>query len=606
MAALRKFSLLRGGLLAAVVGAGCCVAIGWPSQAAASTVCGARGVLSAAGPTATCTYTTAGEATFVVPRGVASLHLVAIGGRGGGPNGATGGLGAQVTADLTVQRDARLSVEVGGNGGAVTPPTVGTASLGGAGGFNGGGAGGSGGAATAPAAGGSGGGGGGGASDVRTSPASSGLSPDPRLIVAGGGGGSTGSGAAGDGAGGAAGAAGTGGASGAGGGGAGTISTGGATGSAATTGGSPGTAGALGVGGPGGNGGAGAGSSPGGNGGGGGGGGYYGGGGGGGSASNAGGGGGGSSFIAAGAANPAFGADTTGAPSSVTISWTIPAPGVSIPSPANGAVFNFGQVVIASYRCAEGAGGPGLASCTGTVPSGAPIDTRTVGLHHFTVTAISKDGMTASANRHYTVIGPPTVSISSPVSGARYLHGRVVKAVYSCGEGAGGPGLASCVGTVAAGNPIDTHRLGRRVFTVTATSKDGQRVATSVTYTVVLRLPNNRFTIGHLVTKRNGTVRFTLKLPGPGIVDVMEVARLANFARAAVLLQPARGRFVFARKHLIIRRAGVISVTVLPNKRGKLLVAHHRVPVVIRLWVSYTPTNGNQRNIGIFGVRITR
>jgi hypothetical protein len=362
----------------------------------------------------------------------------------------------------------------------------------------------------------------------------------------------------------------------------------------------------LGVGGPGGNGGAGAGSSPGGNGGGGGGGGYYGGGGGGGSASNAGGGGGGSSFIAAGAANPAFGADTTGAPSSVTISWTIPAPGVSIPSPANGAVFNFGQVVIASYRCAEGAGGPGLASCTGTVPSGAPIDTRTVGLHHFTVTAISKDGMTATANRHYTVIGPPTVSISSPVSGARYLHGRVVKAVYSCGEGAGGPGLASCVGTVAAGNPIDTHRLGRRVFTVTATSKDGQRVATSVTYTVVLRLPNNRFTIGHLVTKRNGTVRFTLKLPGPGIVDVMEVARLANFARAAVLLQPARGRFVFARKHLIIRRAGVISVTVLPNKRGKLLVAHHRVPVVIRLWVSYTPTNGNQRNIGIFGVRITR
>jgi Glycine rich protein len=574
MVALRKFSLLRGGLLAPVVGAGCCVAIGWPSQAAAKTVCGAGGVLSAAGPTATCTYTTAGQATFVVPRGVASLHLVAIGGRGGGPNG---GLGALVSADLTVQRGARLYLEVGGNGGAVTPLT------GGAGGFNGGGAGG---AATA-----AGGGGGGGASDVRTSPASSGLSPDPRLIVAGGGGGAN------DGAGGAAGVAGTGVASGAGGGGAGTISTGGGGGSGAT-GGNAGANGGLGGGGAGGAGG---------DGGGGGGGGHYGGGGGGGgSASNAGGGGGGSSFIAAGAANPVIGPDTTGAPSSVSISWTIRAPGVSIPSPVNRAVFNFGQVVIANYRCAEGAGGPGIASCTGTVPSGAPIDTRTVGLNHFTVTAVSKDGMTTTSNRHYTVIGPPTVSISSPVSGAFYLRGRVVKAVYSCGEGAGGPGLASCAGTVTAGTPIDTHRLGRRVFTVTATSKDGQRVTRSVTYKVVLRLPNNRFTIRHLGTKRDGTVRFRLKLPGRGIVDVLEVAPLADFAHAAVLLRPARGRFVFARKHLTIRRAGVISVTVLPNKRGKLLVAHHRVPVVIRLWVSYTPTNGNQRNIGIVGVHITR
>jgi hypothetical protein len=598
-----KFWLLRGWLLSALVAAGCCLTFGLPWQAAAAAPCGSSGVLSAAGPTATCSYTTAGEYRFVVPGGVTSLHVVAIGARGGGPNGATGGLGAQVSADLTVQRSQRLYVEVGGNGGSVTPPTVGAGSAGGAGGFNGGGAGGNGGAATAPTAGGSGGGGGGGASDVRTSPASSGLSPDPRLLMAAGGGGSAPS----HGVGGAAGVAGTGGgASGARGGGAGTISGGGAAGSAAKKA-TAGAAGAFGVGGPGGTGGAGAASANGGDGGGGGAGGYYGGGGGGGgSAGNAAGGGGGSSFIAAGAVSPAIGADTTGAPSSVTISWTIPGPGVSIASPANGAVFNFGQVVVASYTCTEGAGGPGLQSCTGSVPSGVRIDTRTVGLHHFTVTAISGDGMRVIRNRRYTVIGPPTVSISSPIKGWRYLRGRVVKAVYSCGEGAGGPGLASCAGTVAAGKPINTRRLGRRVFTVTATSKDGQRVAASVAYTVVRHLPNNRFTIRHLVTKRNGKVKFTLKLPGRGIVDVMEVAPLSNVARAAVPLKPARGRFVFARKHLIIRRAGAVSVTVLPNKRGKRLIAHHRLPVVIRLWASYTPTNGNQRNIGIFGVRITR
>ena len=86
---------------------------------------------------------------------------------------------------------------------------------------------------------------------------------------------------------------------------------------------------------------------------------------------------------------------------------------------------------------------------------------------------------------------------------------------------------------------------------------------------------------------------------------MLETAWLDNFAHVAVLLQPARGRFVFARKPLRISKAGVIAVTVLPNGQGRKLIAHHRYAVVIRLWVSYTPTGGTQRNIGLYGVRIT-
>jgi len=138
------------------------------------------GVSGAAAVTQTFTFT-GNEQTFTVPSGVSTIHVAAIGGRGG-KAGEPGGGGAEVQGDLNVKPGQTLYVEVGGNGGAgeVVSP----------GGFNGGG---------------EGAGGGGGASDLRTNPRSEGLSPDSRLIVAGGGGGSGAYGSEGAGAGGAAG-----------------------------------------------------------------------------------------------------------------------------------------------------------------------------------------------------------------------------------------------------------------------------------------------------------------------------------------------------------------------------------------------------------------
>ena len=126
---------------------------------------------------------TDGEQEFTVPTGVFSIDVSAVGARGASTS-SQGGLGALVEGELSVTPGETLYVEVGGNGGLGT------------GGFNGGGG--------AQA----GGGGGGGASDLRTSPLSAGLSPDDRLIVAGGGGGSGAHGEEGGGAGGAAGSAG--------------------------------------------------------------------------------------------------------------------------------------------------------------------------------------------------------------------------------------------------------------------------------------------------------------------------------------------------------------------------------------------------------------
>ena len=118
-------------------------------------------------------------------------------------------------------------------------------------------------------------------------------------------------------------------------------------------------------------------------------------------------------------------------------------------------------------------------------------------------------------------------------------------------------------------------------------------------------LPDNRFSISHLHTRADGRVSFTVAFPGAGVADVMETAWLDNYAHAASLLQPAPRRFAFARKHLRVAGARAIRV-VAPNRAGRRLIAHHRYQVVLRLWVSYTPANGSQRDTGIYHLLIPR
>ncbi|MBS1870828.1 MAG: hypothetical protein JSS99_14335 [Actinobacteria bacterium] len=348
----------------------------------------------------TLTYTTPGTVPVTLPTGVARVHIVAVGGRGGG---GMGGFGAVVSGDVGVlasglpETSPMVLIRVAGNGGI------------GSGGFNGGGDAGVTGFPTLAA-------GGGGASTfascIQLVGSACGLYLNEALAAGGGGAGAPALFATG-GHGGSAGVAGSAGTStasltAAGGGGAGTSDAAGGVGSISSDpncgDGSDGDSGAQRAGGAGGvspdvsgHGDAGGGGS-----------GVQGGGGGGGgglctdgSGTSGAGGGGGSSNVPAGGS---LATDTSGVPY-VQISYELEHPSATIAVPVDAEIYEQGTAVAASFTCAPPAAfrQDSIVSCTGTAASGARIATSTLGAHAFTVTATDAYGLTAQQTVTYQV-----------------------------------------------------------------------------------------------------------------------------------------------------------------------------------------------------------
>lgn len=80
---------------------------------------------------------------------------------------------------------------------------------------------------------------------------------------------------------------------------------------------------------------------------------------------------------------------------------------------------------------------------------------------------------------------PNAPTITAPANGAQLATGQLVDASYSCQDPVGGIGIASCLGPVTTGSPLDTSTPGTHSFTVTATDVNGLTTAATSTYTVV-------------------------------------------------------------------------------------------------------------------------
>jgi hypothetical protein len=130
-------------------------------------------------------------------------------------------------------------------------------------------------------------------------------------------------------------------------------------------------------------------------------------------------------------------------------------------------------------------------------------------------------------------------------------------------------------------------------------------VTTPPSVVIATRRPDNHFTVSSLQLRSDGQTGLSVAVPGPGKIDVLETAWEDNLAKVAVL-QPAARRFVFGRAHQDALSARELRLSVRPNRRGTMLVHHHRYRVTLRVWVTYEPIGGHPRSIRMNGLHLGR
>jgi Calx-beta domain-containing protein/carboxypeptidase family protein len=140
-------------------------------------------------------------------------------------------------------------------------------------------------------------------------------------------------------------------------------------------------------------------------------------------------------------------------------------PTIDLRAPAEGARLNVGEAAPADYSCADARSG--VETCTGSVPSGAPLDTASAGEHTFTVTATDKVGHTATVTRGYTVVAPAGGGTPPPPGGG---GGPPTTPAGPAPRAFSRPPLTVAVGKVTA-RTVTLKLVNRQAFAITGRAR---------------------------------------------------------------------------------------------------------------------------------------
>jgi hypothetical protein len=227
--------------------------------------------------------------------------------------------------------------------------------------------------------------------------------------------------------------------------------------------------------------------------------------------------------------------------------------------------------------------GDGTASLSGTPAAG------TGGVYPLTITASNGVSPNATQSFKLTVQAPPRVTITTPSTGARYTRGQHVALNFSCSEGAGGPGIKSCLDQNGnpSGTAIDTSTPGQHTLTVTATSTDGLTAQSSVTYTVSNPAPAPPA----VMRVRAPSVSVFGRIGSP-----VRCRMQSGVIRACTVRLLRRGR-VLARGRAIASGPGAraLIVSLRLTKRGRAVLARHLGGVHGRVAATGATSGGTRR-----------
>ncbi|MGO9885345.1 MAG: hypothetical protein ACLPV4_20310 [Solirubrobacteraceae bacterium] len=197
----------------------------------------------------------------------------------------------------------------------------------------------------------------------------------------------------------------------------------------------------------------------------------------------------------------------------------------------------------------------------------------------------SAGASSSGSTQTLTVLAAPTVSLNNPRNNAKYTYGEVATARYSCAQPGDPQGLTDCSAqddlgnTVNSGGRLNTRSPGAHTLSISATSSDGLVTTDNINYTV---LPDNRFAVSNIKPLAGGALSFVLALPGPGKVNVREIAATGQTLATTVTRVHRKRRF---------------TVTVTPRSTAG--------PTTVTVEVAYTPTGGRKRTVVRHGIRVS-